>query len=368
MDDQVLYGYIESVFGEYTIIDKNRIRFPKLLGGLSELFDVLGIHLLFVWSKNCLTDFLVTDKGKYLISDAKVGLYMNALSFPDVIKHYENASFEDLLFEAIAYMAAGELLFMGHPKMCAYINKQYVKHLYYNAPVGAGEAINKILSVLLHEWGHYISKVNSVALLENMSIVEDAFNDFCNDKANMYFDQKDYNKSMWYNTVYRNKFKDNKVDIECCADLFGFEHALLLMKQDDMFKMLSGGIDRFAHDSLVSIHQFLIIEYVKVIVKSAIAGNEYDFKKKGSYNQRLRITRDIFSRRLINEVGLSVAKKSHAKFTEYLEKYDNPVDDMLRDLHRIIFQNRNVFNESEDTLVVNEKCQDLYKWPPLDMD
>jgi len=364
MDDANLHSYLANLYGEYTVLDESRIRFSEYLKSIAELFSGLNINVRFVWSKNCFTHFLVIGKKQYLIYDAKMGLYMNALRFPELVEGTGVGDFEEVLFSAMAYIASGELLLKGHPRLCAFLNKQYVKGFYYNAPTGILDEMNQITSVLLHEWGHFFGKNDDKAFLENMGIVRKIFDDFCDNRARECRNIGQFDKAMWYDTGFRNDFVKNNIDDECCADLFGFEHYLLFRDDDEMFRSLTR-VDSFAFDSLVAIHQFYMINYIKLIVDSAMKGEEYCFVEKDSYDQRLRITREIYSRRLINEVGVDRARKTHERFTSYLYKYHKQMLGMLKDLHRMIYQNKEVFGESDEVSSVNERCLEKYVWPPV---
>ena len=364
MKDRNLRGYLDNLYGEYTILDENRLHFSEYLKLMSGLFSGLNINVRFVWSKNGFTHFLVIDKRQYLIYDAKLGLYMNALRFPELAEDAGIGDFEELLFSAMTYIASGELLLNGHSQLCAFLNKKYVKNFCYNSPIGILDEMNQITSVLLHEWVHFIEKNSCEKLFENMKIINAVFNDFCDKKVSECRQIGQADRAMWYDSVFRYYFMDKNAK-ECCADLFGFEHYLMLRDKDEVFRMLTR-IDGFVFDSLVAIHQTYMINHIKLVVDSAIKGEEYCFVEKDLYDQRLRITREIYSRRLIAEVGVDRARKTHERFTGYLYKYHQQMLGMLEDLHRIISQNKGVLSQSDRESLENENCFEKYVWPPID--
>lgn len=349
--------YLSATRSNYTFLNPEKSRFSKLYPLIESALEDDGLEFCLIRSSSCKTEIVELDDKKYVIIDTQIDHYINALALPRILAESNTEIFDDLFFNAIMFIACNELFYSNNATLAKHLYEHYSSQK-FAFPHNSPNALAKLFYVVSHEWGHDVVDRNSTVLDDVLTEIDDVYNDLVSGLLRKSASENDVARNFYYQTKFKEVYEKNN-RIECAVDGVSALQIQAIMKDDDMFRILLGGYSGYFHSSLVCLHQLTIISEIKNLVKSALAGEEYETISDNELYQRLRITRYLYSRFLVDEIGNDEAQQSWNKFTDYFSSVSsNNIKDVLKQVHRVIASNTDTFteinNESDNEFCINE--------------
>ena len=354
--------YLSATRGDVQFIEDTGNRFPSYIKFIHELFGSNDIKVIFIRSPACKTEYITIDGEKHFIIDRQSDLYFNALAYPTIFSQDEKSENTERLFGALCYVAANELFHCGRPLLAQKTLEAYGRGYLYNTPVDFHGEMCRLHFSLFHEWGHILVNDNNEAATDVLTATDQVFSEHVDELTQKACAEGNYAKNIYYRTRYSDQFKSNN-RTECAVDLLAALRMKEMLDGDIMLSACTGGMPIFLQKSLITIHQHEMIEDIKGIVKRAITGASYAERDQSILIQRMRVTRQIFNRLMVDLYGIDRAQSFHSDFYSYLVRVDQPCKkELYEQLHRFIAANRDKFNEQLEPESNSERCLELFDW------
>jgi hypothetical protein len=358
----LIRSYLNATRGDIQFIDNDKNSFPHYVKAIDELFRGDNIKVCFIRSPACKTEFITIDGARHFIIDRQSDLYFNALAHPTVLSENDESERIELLFGALTYVAANELFYCGRPLLASKALEAYGRGRFYNAPVDFCGEMCRLHFSLFHEWGHTIVKEGKEVAKAVLAETDLVFSEHVDELTQKACADRSIAKNIYYRTRYTEQFQVNN-RVECAVDLLAALRMKEMLDSVVEVKLATGGIPTFLKKSLIAIHQHEMIEDIRHIVKRAIAGAKYEERDQSILIQRMRVTRQIFNRLMVDLYGIDGARSFHNEFYSYLVHFDRPCKkELYEQLHNFIAANREIFNEQIEPELNSERCVKLFEW------
>jgi hypothetical protein len=300
------------------------------------LTENISVH--FIQSLEARSEYVLLGDDVHIIIDRQASLYINAIDFSEFYSEVRKAKFEDELYSAFIFIAATDCFYLGNCKIARELHETYIRGNYsYYYPRSIGDEAIRLSFTFYHEWGHSITdKCEKNKTIDNVGRhVDNAFKAHQDDCIQEAIKRGDREREIFYSDFYENLYsKYNKY--ECTADLFSAVKVLEILDKDAFFRGMIGGKSEFIHKSLVSIYQIELINYFRGLIKLAlnddplpVDNRAYTEERNSRMIQRIRLSRQILISILQAEEGAKVAENTFNQFTEYLQKIDPLVKNIL---------------------------------------
>ena len=356
-----IYDYLSITRGFFELIPDNSNRFSQYIDFVRSSMKDYEINVLFIRSQYGKTEIVSISNEKYMIIDRQNDLYMNALAFIEIFKE-NDAAFIDNLFNILVFISSSELHYRQRPLLALKLYNLYKSKYNLTVPLDIIAEMGRLHFILYHEWGHYIADDHANVLETVTASVEGIFDDHIKDVLRNIDGENNFLKNFYYNVTYREIFEKNNLN-ECVADFLALEAMFIIMDSDQLMTISLGGKSNFVFNILIGIYYLFIIKNIKNIVNDAINGFEYKEMDSSIIEQRLRVTRQIFSRMLYDHIGSKGSKENFYRFTSFVNKYNNILrHELYPQLHRLIYANRSTFDEHIDFEINIEKCLKVFNW------
>ncbi len=342
------------------ILDENN-RFKDYVSIVHSAMHENEIDVIFIKSQACKTERVNISDKSYMVIDRQSDLYINAIQFPEILSKDDNNKYKDDLFKSIMYIACNELFFEDHTLLAQQLHQKYIIDYNFNEPIDVIGELSRLHYVVHHEWGHV--KGEKITELEQAALdtVQQIFDDHLDEITKKACLNNEWDKNIYYQTTYREQFKEHN-HLECAVDFIAVLEMFSIFDENKMLGALLGGKTKYIYKSLECIYLHQVIKSIKSLVQQAINKQEYQEYESSILIQRLRVTRQIYSRLLIDHLGLDEAKRSYNEFTLFSQRVHNLLhDEIFPRVHQTIINNISLRNEINNTNAINY-CMEKFKW------
>lgn len=354
-------SYLLAKRTNYVIIESIESRYPKTISLIKRALNEEGLKFILIRSSDCESEIVRLGETKWVIIDIQAELYMNSLSIPSIISESGTEEFKDSMFAALTFVACNELHYRNKAKLARHIHSHYSSSYSFNQPNNPFSSMARLFYIVFHEWGHDIADNKSNILDDILIEVDDVFKELVTEQLNNTYSNNNFSKNLYYQTTFQDLFNKNN-RIECAVDTISAIQTKITINDDKMFGASIGGFSGYLHSALICIHQMTIIREVQSMVQCAIDGIEYKTLPEQELNQRIRITRYLFSRLLVDELGMERAEISWNKFTKYMAPVSGKnLNELLNQVHRVILSNKDTFSEVNNE-IDSEYCINEFSW------
>jgi len=340
----MIEDYLSATRSNYTALDPENCRFSKIYPFIENILKNHALEFCLIRSSSCKTEIVEFDDKKHVIIDTQTAHYMNALDLAETLSEPKTEEFNDLYLNAFMFIACTEIFYNNKPTLAKHMYEQYSSKM-FASPIGASNAMGKLYYATSHEIGHNILDKNPTILDNVLTEVDDIYDDLVSSHLRQSCLVEDVARNFYYQTRFEEIYRKNN-RMECAADAVSAIKVLGTMKKDDLFRGSLGSYGGYFYSSLVCLHEIIIISEIQSLVRSALVGKEYETTPDNELYQRLRITRYLYSRLLVDELGKDEAKKWWDKFTDHFSSLSsNHITNVLKQVYKIIASNKDTFTE-----------------------
>lgn len=319
--------YLKAVVGEYKEVSAGSFKYEHVVDSIKDVnkafIDEDGdIEFLMIRSADCKSKMVRFGGRSYIIINRQADLYINALVKAELLHEVEGFDYNDCFYQAIVYIASNHFAFKGMKTFADFIVKER-NGLSFNSVHKLNEQIQRMFFVSLHELGHVRYKSDKVLSNDLQDDVNQVFEEHILSMIQSSINQGEHLKKLYYQTTYKNQFNTANLE-ECCVDYYSAIIYFHLLEIKGSYLPMFGGYERFVTTALRGIHNFNIISHILEVVELVLSGKEYHDDNLMQNMQRFRVTRQVYSRLLLDSVGVDKARANFADFTEYLQRVDSP--------------------------------------------
>lgn len=355
----IIEDYLSATRSNCSVLDVSKSKHSKVMNTVISALSEKGLKFSLVQSSDCKTEILELNGDKWVIFDIQIEKYMGALDLVHVLSDDKN-DLENHFFGAATFIACNELFFLNRATLAKNIYNHYSSGIFSNPPT-TPRTFAKIFYILFHEVSHDKADKDPDDVEYIYIDVDEVYNEIVSDRLKSTYINIDLSSNFYYQTTFPDLYK-NLNRLESAVDCLAALHVQGITHDDEKFSISVGGYVSFLHSSLVCIHQLILIDKIKNTVKMALNGDSYEETSQDLLYQRLRITRYLFSRLIVDGFGIDVAEKSWNKFTKYLESVPNEmVNDVFKQLHRVILSNKETFSEKNNESNVEYCLREFFK-------